>query len=45
LSEDKAVIRVADFFTFGEGPFDVIYDYTCGRKRPQHYAAGGVLPY
>lgn len=28
LSEDKAVIRVADFFTFGEGPFDVIYDYT-----------------
>jgi len=28
LGEDKAVIRVADFFTFGEGPFDVIFDYT-----------------
>jgi hypothetical protein len=36
LSEDKAVIRVADFFTFGEGPFDVIYDYTCAPTSSTH---------
>jgi hypothetical protein len=38
LIEDKAVIRVADFFTFGEGPFDVIYDYTCALTSSTHCA-------
>lgn len=45
VSPDKAVIKVGDFFTFDEGPFDTIYDYTFLASLPpamRHGWASGI---